>query len=66
MKRETRIVKLLEIHKKGLFDMQRRVYSTMGISPTLSEGMGKGGGTVPMFLVVRRFSQEKEQSSAGK
>lgn len=66
MKKQTRIIKLLSIQKEGLFEQQKRVYSTNGISPTLSEGMGRGGGTVPMFLVVRRFSKGKEQSLAGK
>lgn len=66
MKRQTRIIKLLTIQKEGLFEQQKRVYSVMGISPTLSEGMGRGGGTVPMFLVVRRFSPGKEQSTAEK
>lgn len=44
MKRQTRIIKLLTIQKEGLFEQQKRVYSVMGISPTLSEGMGRGGG----------------------
>lgn len=53
-----------EVMKKGIIvigllprgghERTNRVYSLKGISPTLLTAMGLGGGTIPMFLEVKK------------
>lgn len=50
-----KIIKLANLHIKGRFEQQTRVYSAKGISPTLNSAMGSGGNNVPLFLIVKEI-----------
>lgn len=45
-----KIIKLANLHIKGRIEQHTRVYSTKGISPTLTSAMGHGGGMYSFIL----------------
>lgn len=48
-----KIIKLANLQIKGRIEQQTRVYSTKGISPTLTSAMGHG--CIPLFLIVKEI-----------
>ena len=42
------------------YNQTRQIYDIKGIAPTLTAGMGMGGGTIPFILVT---DKEKENDS---
>lgn len=50
-----RLIKVLDLDIQGAIEINKRVYSPNGISPTLMAGMGKGGGIVPKVIMIRKL-----------